>query len=134
MKNYKGSCHCGKVSFEVQAPEIIECVKCNCTICEKKQNIHFIVPKSKFKLLSGEDYLTTYTFCTHVAKHMFCRVCGVQSFYCPRSNPDGVGIMPHCLDGDTVKEVIVETTFDGLNWEEAIKHEQGEKIKKLSKE
>ena len=130
---HKGSCHCGKVSFEVQAPEVLKCIKCNCSICDKKQNIHFIVPKSRFKLLSGEDYLTTYTFGTHIAKHTFCQVCGVQSFYSPRSNPDGYGVMPHCLDGDTIKEIIIET-FDGSNWEDSMQSEKGEYIKKFSKE
>jgi hypothetical protein len=56
-----------------------------------KQNHHFIVPGHKFRILTGEDKLTTYRFNTRVAKHTFCSVCGVQSFYTPRSNPDGKG-------------------------------------------
>ena len=64
----------------------------SCSICDKKQNKHFIVPKSSLTLLSGEQHLTTYVFNTMQAKHMFCKVCGVQSFYQPRSNPDGWGI------------------------------------------
>ena len=56
-----------------------------------KQNHHFIIPKSNFKLIKGEECLVTYTFNTHKAKHMFCSVCGVQSFYIPRSNQDGYG-------------------------------------------
>ena len=99
----------------------------------KKQNIHFIVPKTKFHLLQGEEYLTTYTFNTHKAKHTFCKVCGVQSFYTPRSNPDGVGIMPHCIDGETLKEVKMEY-FNGTEWEKTIKTETGLKIQAFSKE
>ena len=131
---HNGSCHCGRIKFEVEAPEILECVTCNCSICYKKQNVHFIVPKTKFRLLEGEEYLTTYTFNTHKAKHTFCKVCGVQSFYTPRSNSDnGVGVMPHCIDGKTVKEVKTDY-FDGKNWEECIKSEKGLKVKAFSKE
>lgn len=130
---HSGSCHCGKIKFEVEAPEIIECVTCNCSICNKKQNIHFIVPKTKFCLLQGEEYLTTYTFNTHKAKHTFCRICGVQSFYTPRSNPDGIGIMPHCIDGNTIKEVKMDY-FNGSEWEKTIKTETGLKVQAFSKE
>jgi len=67
----------------------------------------------------GADDLTTYTFNTHQAKHTFCKICGVQSFYTPRSNPDGYGIAPHCLDKGTVTEVSIEE-YDGKNWEQAM--------------
>lgn len=129
---HKGSCHCGKVSFQVYAPEVLECINCNCSICQKKQNIHFIVPASKFTLLSGEEFLTTYTFNLHLAKHTFCKICGVQSFYTPRSNQDGVGIMPHCLDQATIKKVNI-SNFDGQNWEDSMGSKQGETIRAYSK-
>ncbi|XP_033114439.1 centromere protein V-like [Anneissia japonica] len=131
LVTHLGGCHCGAVKFQVQAPKIIKAVKCNCSICDKKQNIHFIVPNSKFKLLQGEDQITCYTFNTHKAKHTFCKICGVQSFYTPRSNPDGKGIMPHCLEFGTVDKVLVET-FDGQNWEKAI--EVNPEIQQRSKE
>ena len=78
--------------------------------------LHLIVPRSRFRLLQGEDGLTTYTFNTHTAKHFFCRVCGIQSFYIPRSNPDGYSVNVHCIDGGTIKKLTV-TQFDGQNWE-----------------
>ncbi|KAJ8312596.1 hypothetical protein KUTeg_009969 [Tegillarca granosa] len=93
--------------------------KCTTAICEKKQNRHFVVPASKFKLLQGQESLTIYTFNTHKAKHMFCKTCGVQSFYIPRSNPDGYGVMPHCLDKGTVQSSNINY-FDGQNWEDFI--------------
>ena len=62
--------------------------------------------------------MSCYTFNTHKAKHTFCKICGVQSFYTPRSNPDGFGVAIHCLDDGTVKKVNI-VTFDGKNWEEA---------------
>ncbi|GFO43107.1 centromere protein v [Plakobranchus ocellatus] len=117
---HKGGCHCGAVRFSVMAPAHLEVVHCNCSLCVKKQNHHFIVPKQNFTLLQGESILTTYTFNTGKAKHMFCSRCGVQSFYTPRSNQDGCGVMPHCLDPGTVKSVSI-VQFDGVNWENTMK-------------
>ncbi|KAI1902902.1 hypothetical protein AGOR_G00021090 [Albula goreensis] len=116
---HTGGCHCGAVRFEVWSSPDLHVFNCNCSICTKKQNRHFIVPKSQFTLLQGLDVLTTYTFNTHMAKHTFCKTCGVQSFYTPRSNPDGYGVAPHCLDPGTVRSVTVED-FCGERWEEAM--------------
>jgi len=71
---------------------------------------------SKFRLISGEDALTTYSFNTKVAKHTFCKVCGVKPFYTPRSNPDGIDVNVHCLDTEDLTVNITE--FDGRNWEQ----------------
>jgi len=113
---YHGSCHCGVVTFEVEAPEHIEVEDCNCSICSKSGYIHLIVPKSKFTLLSGEDDLHTYTFNTHVAEHYFCEHCGIKPFYLPRSNPDGMDVNVRCLDIQPKSITVVE--FDGQNWED----------------
>ena len=72
----------------------------SCSICNMKSNLHFVVPADKFYLLKGTDNIQTYTFNTHQAKHMFCKTCGVQSFYIPRSNPDGYGEEEFCIDVD----------------------------------
>lgn len=113
---YIGGCHCGAVQYEVIAPERIECQECNCSICSKSGYLHLIVPKSKFNLLSGENNITTYTFDTGEAKHMFCKTCGIKSFYIPRSNPDGYDVNVRCLDPQP-KEIKIEQ-FDGKNWEQ----------------
>uniref|UniRef100_A0A6J0UVK9 Centromere protein V n=1 Tax=Pogona vitticeps TaxID=103695 RepID=A0A6J0UVK9_9SAUR len=120
LVKHTGGCHCGAVRFEVWASDVVHVFDCNCSICVKKQNRHFIVPASHFKLLKGADNLATYTFNTHCAKHTFCKTCGVQSFYTPRSNPDGYGIAPHCLDEGTVNKVTVEA-INGKEWEKAVK-------------
>lgn len=127
---HHGSCHCGAIQFQVQAPKVINAIDCNCSICSKKSNLHFIVPESHFTLLQGEDKISTYTFNTKTAKHMFCSICGVQAFYRPRSNPDGWGVNPKCLDPATVQEINI-TTFDGQNWEDKIEQSG---IRQLSKE
>ena len=113
---YPGSCHCGVVKFEVEAPEDVEIEDCNCSICTKSGYLHLIVPGSKFRLLAGEEQLQTYTFNSGVAKHRFCGVCGIKPFYIPRSNPDGVDVNVHCLDTPPVSMTIVK--FDGQNWEQ----------------
>ena len=96
--NYQGSCHCGAVKFQVEADEHIEVERCNCSICNMSGYLHLIVPSSSFKLLTNESELQTYTFNTGVARHMFCKTCGIKPFYIPRSNPDGVDVNVNCLD------------------------------------
>ncbi len=114
--NYNGSCHCGAVSFEVEAPENLQVDDCNCSICSKSGFLHLIVAKRDFKLLTGEGDLQTYTFNTGVAKHTFCKTCGVKPFYTPRSNPDGVAVNARCLD--TTPGSLTVMGFDGQNWED----------------
>ena len=113
---HTGGCHCGRVRFEVEAPAEIEALDCNCSLCSMTGYLHLIVPAARFRLLRGEDALTTYTFNTGVAKHRFCRDCGIKSFYVPRSNPDGYDVNVRCLDAGTIRELTV-TPFDGRNWE-----------------
>ncbi len=78
--------------------------------------LHVIVPPDCFAILSGEAALQVYTFNTHVAKHMFCKICGIHPFYRPRSHPDCWDVNVLCLDGDTPSRFRVEV-FDGENWE-----------------
>lgn len=111
-----GSCHCGAVRYEVDAPADIDVSECNCSICSRSGYLHLIVPKSRFRLLSGEDNLTTYTFDTHEAKHKFCKTCGIKSFYIPRSHPDGISVNARCIEDGTIRSMKVEF-FDGKNWE-----------------
>lgn len=114
---HKGSCHCKAVEFEIEAPDKITVQECNCSICSMTGFIHLIVPKSKFRLIKGKDNLVTYSFNTGVAKHLFCKTCGIKAFYVPRSNPDGYSVNLRCLDKTGFKEIITEQ-FDGQNWEE----------------
>lgn len=120
---YTGSCHCGRVAFEVEAPDEIVAKDCNCSICAKAGFLHLIVAKRDFKLLHGADDITAYTFNTGVARHTFCKVCGVKPFYTPRSNPEGVDVNVRCLD--TKPKSLTIEPFDGRNWEQnaaALKH------------
>jgi len=117
LVTHRGGCHCGRVRFEVDAPADIEVSDCNCSMCARVGGfLHLIVPRARFRLLAGADVLATYTFNTGVAKHTFCSVCGIKSFYVPRSHPDGVSVSARCLDPGTVASMRV-TSFDGQHWE-----------------
>jgi centromere protein V len=114
----QGGCHCGEVRFEVLAPDEIEAKECNCSICTKSGYLHLIVDAERFRLLKGDDKIATYSFNTGTAKHTFCSVCGVKSFYVPRSKPDGYSVNVRCLDDGQVRIASI-SKFDGQHWEEA---------------
>ena len=116
LVTHRGGCHCGAVAFEVDAPASVTVQDCNCSLCRMTGYLHLIVPANRFRLLHGQDALTTYTFNTGTAKHLFCRRCGIKSFYLPRSNPDGWSVNLRCVDRSTLESVSVEP-FDGQNWE-----------------
>ena len=122
---HTGGCHCGRVRFEVAAPASIRVSECNCSICSKAGYLHLIVPKDRFRLKSGAEVLTVYGFNTHTAKHMFCSVCGIKSFYVPRSHPDGFSVNACCLDPGTVQSMTVEP-FNGKEWEQQYPQGRGE--------
>jgi len=115
---HTGGCHCGRVRFEVTAPARIRVSECNCSMCSKSGYLHLIVPADRFTLVSGRDALTSYSFNTGVAKHLFCSVCGVKSFYVPRSHPDGFSVNARCLDPRKITSMRIRP-FDGRNWDKA---------------
>ncbi|XP_062193880.1 uncharacterized protein LOC133897247 [Phragmites australis] len=115
---HSGGCHCRRVRWRVEAPASVVAWICNCSDCSMRGNTHFVVPAAKFRLDPGaEESLTTYTFGTHTAKHTFCKVCGITSFYTPRSNPDGVAVTVACVDPGTLAHVEYRRA-DGRNWED----------------
>ena len=121
MPVYEGGCHCGRVRFRVTAG-LDRVTECNCSICTKKGFLHLIVQPEQFELLSGKDDLATYQFNTNVARHTFCKVCGIHPFYVPRSDPDKIDVNVRCLDGIDMSTVTVRP-FDGRHWEEAMQRQ-----------
>ncbi len=117
LVTHKGGCHCRRVSWEVEAPALLQTHTCNCSICTPYNYQHLIVPKSRFTLLTGESDLSCYNFGSGIAQHFFCGHCGVKSFYVPRSNPNGVSINVRCIDSQTITG-IEDRAFDGQNWEQ----------------
>lgn len=117
LVTHSGGCHCGRVRFEVQAPAEIEVLDCNCSICAMTGYLHLTVPAAQFRLLRGEDALSCYQFNTGTARHLFCRVCGIKSYYVPRSHPDGFSVNARCLDPGTVTGMRVRQC-NGREWEQ----------------
>jgi hypothetical protein len=115
---HAGSCHCGRVRFEVRTPADAELLDCNCSMCRRSAYLHLIVGAADFRLLAGDDDLVEYAFGTGVAKHRFCRHCGVKSFYVPRSHPDGYSVNARCLDPAAIASMTTRS-YDGRNWESA---------------
>jgi hypothetical protein len=112
-----GGCHCGAVRFEAEVPEPpVPALDCNCSVCRMTGYVHINVSHEDFELVTGRDALTEYRFGTGAAKHLFCRYCGVKSFYQPRSHPDCWSVNANCLDEPV--ELAIER-FDGRNWEAA---------------
>jgi len=114
----EGGCHCGAVRFRVRAPRDAEVLECNCSICSRTGYLHLIVPAADFHLAQGAEQLQEYRFGTGTARHLFCRRCGVKSFYVPRSHPDGFSVNARCLDPGQLRSMRVRQ-YDGRNWESA---------------
>ena len=112
---FQATCHCKTVKLEFEAEEPLTAIRCNCSMCAKSGLLHLITPKSKFRLLEGEDNLSCYTFNSHIAKHYFCTTCGIRPFYIPRSNPDGYSVNARCVE--PYPDTLIIKDFDGRNWE-----------------
>lgn len=112
----KGGCHCGAVRWEAETDDAIVADACNCSICAMTGFLHVIVPAARFRLLTDPGALSTYTFNTGIAKHLFCKTCGIKSFYVPRSNPDGYSLNLNCMNRADFRSIEIRP-FDGQNWE-----------------
>lgn len=113
METHKGSCHCGKVKFTVNA-ELKSGMVCNCSMCGRKGTILAFVPSAQFHLESGENNLTDYQFGKKRIHHLFCKTCGVTSF-AKGTGPKGemmAAINLRCLE-DFDPNAIQVTQFDG---------------------
>ncbi len=118
MIKLNGGCHCGAVSFEIISPISADMLDCNCSICSASGYIHHFIPHDNFTLLTGKDMLTSYRFGSGEADHLFCKKCGVKSFYQPRSHPDCYSINLNILQGSEKIETNI-IPFNGRNWEES---------------
>ena len=110
---YHGSCHCGKVAFDVEG-EIKQAMACNCSICQRKGSLLWFVPRDKFQLATPESNASTYTFNKHVIKHHFCPTCGIHP-YADGTDPKGnamAAINIRCIENIDLKSIPVKE-FDG---------------------
>jgi hypothetical protein len=106
MPSYTGSCHCGAIRFTVTA-EPVEMTRCDCSLCAKKNALMIKVPQTGLTVVAGEATLATYAWNTGVARHHFCRVCGIYTFHRKRAEPDHYGVNVFCLDGFDIEALPV---------------------------
>ncbi len=114
LKTHNGGCHCGAVRFEVEIDLTAPMTECNCSICQKTGTRLAFVPGPQFKLLSGAEQLTDYTFNKKHIHHLFCEVCGLRSF-ARGATPDGgemYAVNVRCLDDVDLSAMNVQH-FDG---------------------
>lgn len=110
---YQGSCHCGKVAFEVEG-ELQGAMSCNCSICSRKGSLLWFLPRDKMRLRTPDDAAATYMFNKHVIKHRFCPACGIHPFgegVDPKGNAIAA-INVRCLENVDLASVPVHQ-FDG---------------------
>ena len=108
---YTGSCHCGSIKFEIDS-DLEKIVQCNCSMCIKRNAKMIMIPKENFKLLEGSENLSLYQFNTEIAKHFFCKKCGIYTHHNRKSDPNGMGINLGCILGvDPIEFDVIQ--FDG---------------------
>ena len=110
---YRGSCHCGRVAFDVEG-EISEVMSCNCSMCQRKGTLMWFVPRKALTLLTPRDAMSTYTFNKHVIQHHFCPTCGIHPFGegVTPSGGEMAAINARCLEGLDLKPLKVKD-FNG---------------------
>ncbi len=110
---YEGSCHCGRVAFEVEGT-IDGALSCNCSICSRKGSLLWFVPRDALTLLTPEDAAGSYTFNKHAIRHRFCPACGIHP-YAEAEAPDGnrmAAVNLRCIEGIDLAAIPVRE-FDG---------------------
>ncbi|MFL6623557.1 MAG: GFA family protein [Sulfurifustis sp.] len=118
MPLFHGSCHCGRVRFEIDATPT-RLSRCNCSICHAKGALYMPIREIQaLRITAGESELTAYQFNTRTATHYFCKHCGIHTFHRPRTDPSRWSANVRCLtDLDLTRLPVTE--FDGRNWEAA---------------
>ena len=113
--NYKGSCHCGGIRFEVEG-DFSQVISCNCSLCSRKGSLLGFTPLEKLKLLTPRENMATYTFNKHVIRHHFCRTCGIHPLAeaKDRSGKPTAAINVRCLEGIDLGSLKVKP-FDGAS-------------------
>jgi hypothetical protein len=110
---YKGSCHCGRVAFEVEG-DLSSAMECNCSLCSRRGSMLWFVPRDSLRLTAQDEDIGTYTFNRHRIKHRFCPVCGIHPFGegTDRSGNRMAAVNVRCLEGVDLKGLRIEL-FDG---------------------
>ncbi len=114
--HYHGSCHCGAVTFSFESPEITTAIRCNCSICRRKNALMtpFALAPEQLRIEVKGDALATYTFGNEIAQHHFCKQCGIYPFHQTLRNPGHYRVNIHCIDGLDSSKLNCEL-FDGAS-------------------
>ena len=116
LSEYIGSCHCGAVRFRFKGPEIDGGLRCNCSICRRKgaAMTRFTIAPEDMNLIVRNGNLATYEFGHNIAKHHFCRKCGIYTFHQTMRKPGHYRVNLGCVEG--VDESLLPCeTFDGAS-------------------
>lgn len=116
MSMHRGSCHCGAVTFEVEADDLSKTTACNCSMCGRAGAWMVFVPGSHFQLKTGQDQLTDYQFGPKRIHHPFCKVCGIKPFAHGQDGKgnDMIAVNVRCVEGLDLRQ-ISPTWFDGAS-------------------
>ena len=112
VKTYKGSCHCGKVTFEADIDLAAGSGKCNCTYCTKVRNWSVLVKPDALKKVEGEEEMIGYRAAgrpPEYGTHLFCKHCGISPFsrgHLEQIGGDYVSIQLGCLDDASIDELM----------------------------
>lgn len=86
-KTYRGSCHCGAVTFEAELDLTRDPYRGNCSTCRRTRFWPAIAGPEGLRLLSGASELTQYLFNSRKDVRYFCRHCGVRRRYSGHGSP-----------------------------------------------
>ncbi|MDQ7246887.1 GFA family protein [Dongia sedimenti] len=113
---HQGSCHCGRVTFEVEGA-LTAALSCNCSICSKKAALLWALPKQQVRFQSGLGDLGRYTFNRHVIAHRFCTTCGIHTHGedAGETAEPNVYINIRCLEGVDLGAIPLQH-FDGRSF------------------
>ncbi|KAF8208762.1 glutathione-dependent formaldehyde-activating protein, partial [Mycena galopus ATCC 62051] len=81
IKVHTGGCHCKRIRYEFEHPDIYEMpvTNCNCSICTDRGYQNVFTLENQFRFTSGSDAdLTKYEFGSKAIGHRFCSTCGTS--------------------------------------------------------
>ncbi|MGK0298028.1 MAG: hypothetical protein ACI9XC_001646 [Gammaproteobacteria bacterium] len=114
METVNGSCHCQAVRFEIDLDNGLENLRrCNCSLCQRKNAVMTCVPMEQFRVIQGEEVLTSYKWNTKVAEHYFCSICGIYTHHRRRLDPTSYGFNVACLEGVDPNTLADISVFNG---------------------
>ncbi len=116
MQDYEGRCHCGAIKFSFRAPNIVDGLRCNCSICTNKGALmsSFLIPQEDLLVEIKQDALATYKFASQVAEHHFCKICGVYPFHHTLRKKGHYRVNLGCVNGINTLELPVDV-IDGAS-------------------